>query len=54
MFFNCEINNNEIQAFEELSKFFKIENNNLENIKKKALKFSLLKDNEMLEEYFKI
>lgn len=48
-----EINQSEIEAFMELSKLFKVSNEELEKIKHKATGFSRLKDVEMLEEYFK-
>ena len=48
-----QINQTEIDAFMELSKLFKVKEEELEKIKHKATKFAQLKDNEMLEEYFK-
>lgn len=48
-----QINQTEIDAFMELSKLFKVKEDELEKIKHKATKFAQLKDNEMLEEYFK-
>lgn len=48
-----QINQTEITAFTELSKLFKVDDDKLEKIKHKATKFAVLKDSEMLEEYFK-
>lgn len=48
-----QINQTEIDAFMQLSKLFKVKEEELEKIKHKATKFAHLKDNEMLEEYFK-
>lgn len=48
-----QINQTEIDAFMELSKLFKVKEEELEKIKNKATKFAQLKDTEMLEEYFK-
>ena len=48
-----EIKDSEVQAFHELMKFFKVKESEIENIKEKARKFSLLKDVQMIDEYFK-
>lgn len=48
-----QINEKEILAFNELSKLFKFNEEELTKIKHKATKFANLKDAEMLEEYFK-
>lgn len=48
-----QINQTEIEAFMQLSKLFKVNEDELEKIKHKATKFAQLKDSEMLEEYFK-
>jgi hypothetical protein len=48
-----QINKTEIDAFMQLSKLFKVKEEELEKIKHKATKFAHLKDSEMLEEYFK-
>ncbi|MFZ4739834.1 MAG: hypothetical protein ACOYLE_01575 [Bacteroidales bacterium] len=50
---NNEVNQNEINAFIELSKIFKVKEEDLVNFKKKATKFAKLNDVAMLEEYFK-
>jgi uncharacterized tellurite resistance protein B-like protein len=48
-----QINEKEILAFNELTKLFKFNDEELTKIKHKATKFANLKDVEMLEEYFK-
>ncbi|MBC7523533.1 MAG: hypothetical protein H7239_03755 [Flavobacterium sp.] len=48
-----QINQTEITAFTKLSKLFKVDDDKLEKIKHKATKFAVLKEFEMLEEYFK-
>jgi hypothetical protein len=50
---DSQINQTEIDAFMQLSKLFKVKEEELEKIKNKATKFANLKDSEMLEEYFK-
>jgi len=48
-----QINQSEIEAFNQLATFFKVKEDEIELLKNKASKFARLKETEMLEEYFK-
>lgn len=48
-----QINQSEIEAFNQLATFFKVKEDEIELLKDKASKFARLKESEMLEEYFK-
>lgn len=48
-----QINQSEVEAFNQLATFFKINEEEIEMLKNKASKFARLKESEMLEEYFK-